>query len=266
MRMSSEPLYIVTMKIVPKPEEIVFDPVTKTIDRSKATNEINPADKNALEEALKLKDRYGGKVIILSMGPPFFEPFLKIGVSMGADDAILVSDRALAGSDAYVTSRVLARAIEKIGSPTLIFCGEESSDGSTGQVPPGIASWLNIHQATYVSKVLELDLSRRIVVVRRTIKGGYEDLEIPIPAVLAIELGANTPRLPDFRRKRWVEKEFKVKIWTLNDLGLKPEEVGLVGSPSRVRELREIKPPERLRKIIENLDEAVDEIIKILKK
>ncbi len=264
--MSSEPLYIATMKIVPKPEEIVFDPVTKTIDRSKATNEINPADKNALEEALKVRDRYGGRVVIVSMGPPFFEPFLKIGVSMGADDAILISDKALAGSDAYVTSKVLARAIEKIGTPTLIFCGEESSDGSTGQVPPGIASWLNINQATYVSRVLELDLSRKVVVVRRTIKGGYEDLEIPIPAVLAIELGANTPRLPDFRRKRWVDREFKVKIWNLNDLGLKPDEVGLTGSPSRVRELREIKPPERLRRVIEDLDEAINELLKLIKK
>jgi len=254
------------MKIVPKPEEIVFDPVTKTIDRSKATNEINPADKNALEEALKVRDRYGGRVVIVSMGPPFFEPFLKIGVSMGADDAILISDKALAGSDAYVTSKVLARAIEKIGTPTLIFCGEESSDGSTGQVPPGIASWLNINQATYVSRVLELDLSRKVVVVRRTIKGGYEDLEIPIPAVLAIELGANTPRLPDFRRKRWVDREFKVKIWNLNDLGLKPDEVGLTGSPSRVRELREIKPPERLRRVIEDLDEAINELLKLIKK
>lgn len=263
--MSTEPLYIVTMKIVPKPEEIVFDPVTKTIDRSKATNEINPADKNALEEALRLKDRYGGRVIVLSMGPPFFEPFLKIAVSMGADDAVLISDRALAGSDAYVTSMVLAKAIEKIGSPTLVLCGEESSDGSTGQVPPGIASWLGIPQATYVSKILELDLSKRIVVVRRTIKGGYEELEIPVPAVLSIELGANTPRLPDFKRKRWVDKEFRVKIMSLSDLGLRPEDVGLAGSPSRVRELRELKPPERLRRVIQDLDEAVEEVLRILK-
>ncbi|MEL9929883.1 MAG: electron transfer flavoprotein subunit beta/FixA family protein [Sulfolobales archaeon] len=261
----SKPLYVVTMKVVPKTEEIRFDPNTKTVDRSKATNEINQADKNALEEALKLKERYGGRVLVLSMGPPFFDPFLRIALAMGADDAILISDRVLAGSDAYVTSMVLARAIQKIGGATLVLCGEESSDGSTGQVPPGIAAWLGYSQATYVSKILDLDLERGRVVVRRTIKGGYEDIELPIPAVLSIELGINTPRFPDFRRKKWAEKEYKLTIWSAADLGLKPDEVGLIGSPSRVRELVEIKPPERARRIIENIDEGVEEFLRILK-
>ena len=263
--MSPEPVYIVTMKVVPKTEEIRFDPVTKTVDRSKATNEINPADKNALEEALKLKDKYGGKVIVLSMGPPFFEPFLRTALAMGADDAILISDKALAGSDAYVTSMVLAKGIQKIGGATLVLCGEESSDGSTGQVPPGIATWLGYSLATFVSKIISLDLENKKVVVRRTIKGGYEDIDLPLPAVLAIELGINTPRFPDFRRKRWAEKEYKMTIWNIHDLGLKPEEVGLTGSPSRVKTLIELKPPERMRKIITDLDQAVEEIIKIIK-
>lgn len=260
----SEPLYIVTMKVVPKTEEIRFDPVTKTIDRSKATNEINQADKNALEEALRLKERYGGKVLVLSMGPTFFDPFLRVALAMGADDAVLISDRALAGSDAYVTSMVLARAIQKIGGATLVLCGEESSDGSTGQVPPGIASWLGYAQATYVSKILELDLAKRRVVVRRTIKGGYEEIELSIPAVLSIELGVNTPRFPDFRRKRWAEKEYKMTVWSISDLGLKSEEVGLAGSPSRVRELIELKPPERAKRVVEDIDRGVEEFIKIL--
>jgi Electron transfer flavoprotein, beta subunit len=144
---------IVTMKVTPKPEEIRFDPITKTVDRSKATNEINPADKNALELALQLKEKYGGKVIILSMGPPFWDQFIKMGIAMGADDAVLVSDRALGGSDAFVTSKVLAAAIKKIGDYSLVITGEESEDGSTGQVPPGIAEWLGIPAVTYVSQL-----------------------------------------------------------------------------------------------------------------
>lgn len=254
---------IVCLKVVPKAEEIVFDPVTKTIDRSKASNEINEADKNALELALQLKDRYGGRVIILSMGPPFFEEFLKLGVAMGADDAILVSDRALAGSDAFVTSKVLAKAIEKIGDYDLILCGEESSDGSTGQVPPGIAQWLDLPVVTYVSEVREVKDGE--AVVKRVLFEGHELIKVKLPAVLSVELGCNTPRFPDFRRKKMIEKEFKVKYWNINDLGLKPEEVGLQGSKTIVDELQQLKLREREKKIVEDVDEAVEIILKELK-
>jgi len=248
---------IVTMKVTPKPEEVRFDPVTKTVDRSKATNEINPADKNALEMALQLRDRYGGRVIVVSMGPPFWEPFLKLAVAMGADDAVLVSDKALAGSDTLPTSLTLARAIEKIGDYDIILAGEESSDGGTGQVPPGIAEWLGIPHVTYVSHIelVEPGLAR----VRRTIKGGYEILEVKLPFLASVELGCNTPRFPDFRRKRWAEREFKLKIWSIADLGLSPEEVGFKGSATVVDQLLELRPPERLKRVIRGSPEEVAE-------
>lgn len=255
---------IVTMKVTPKPEEIVFDPVTKTIDRSKATNEINPADKNALEAALQIKDKYGGKVIVVSMGPPFWEPFLKLAIAMGADDAVLISDRALAGSDTLPTSLTLARAISKIGDFDIILTGEESSDGGTGQVPPGIAAWLGIPHVTYVSQIEIVEKGRARV--RRTIKGGYEILEVETPFLASIELGCNTPRFPDFRRKRWAEREFKLKVWTLADLGLNPEEVGFKGSATTVESLLERKPPERLkRKIIGSPEDIAEELARILR-
>ena len=153
---------IVCMKIVPRTEEVRFDPQTKTVDRSKAENEINQPDKNALEMALQLKNKHGGDVILLAMGPPFFEAYLRLGIAMGADDAILLSDRAFAGADTYPTSYTIAAAIKKIGNYDLILCGEESSDASTGQVPPGIAEWLNIPQVTYATQ-LEItgNLARR---------------------------------------------------------------------------------------------------------
>jgi len=254
---------IVCLKVVPKTEEIVFDPETKTIDRSKASNEINEADKNALELALQIKDRYGGKVIIVSMGPPLFEEFLKLGVAMGADDAVLISDRALAGSDAFVTSKVLAKAIEKIGDYDLILCGEESSDGSTGQVPPGIAQWLNLPVVTYVSELKEIKDDS--AVVKRVLFEGHEIIKVKLPSVLSVELGCNTPRFPDFRRKKKIEEEFKVTYWNINDLGLKPEEVGLVGSKTTVDELQQLELKEREKRIIEDVDEAVKVILDAFK-
>lgn len=248
---------IVCLKVVPKPEEVKFNPETKTVDRSKATNEINPPDKNALEEALRLKEKYGGRVIVVSMGPPFWEPYLKLAVAMGADDAVLVSDRALAGSDTLPTTLTLARAIQKIGGYSIILCGEESSDGSTGQVPQGVAEWLGVPHVTFVSKILEIRDGKALV--QRTIKGGHEVLEVPLPFVAAIELGANTPRFPDFRRKRWAEREFKPKVWSIADLGLAPEEVGFKGSATEVVGLEEIKPPERLKKVITGPPEKIAE-------
>jgi electron transfer flavoprotein beta subunit len=255
---------IVTMKVTPKPEEIRFDPVTKTIDRSRATNEINPADRNALEMALQLKERYGGRVIVVSMGPPFWEPFIRLAVAMGADDAVLVSDKALAGSDTLPTSLTLARAIQKIGDYDIILTGEESSDGGTGQVPPGIAEWLGIPHVTYVTSIEVVGPGRARV--KRTIKGGYEILEVDMPFLASVELGCNTPRFPDFRRKRWAEREFKLKTWSIADLGLSPEEVGFKGSATTVDTLIELKPPERLRRRITGApDEIAGELARIIR-
>lgn len=255
---------IVCLKVVPKPEEVKFDPETKTVDRSKATNEINPADKNALEMALKLKEKYGGKVIVVSMGPPFWDSFLKLAVAMGADDAVLISDRALAGSDTLPTTLTLARAVEKIGDYSIILCGEESSDGGTGQVPPGIGEWLGIPHVTYATEI-EVSSGGKAR-VKRTVKGGYEVVEVDMPFVAAVELGCNTPRFPDFRRKRWAEREFKLKVWNLQDLGLDPEEVGFKGSATSVVGLEEVKPPERLRRKIEgSVEEIAEKLAEIIK-
>ncbi len=256
---------IVLLKIVPKPEEVVFNPETKTVDRSKARNEINEADKNALELALKLKEKYGGKVITLSMGPPIWDKYIRLGVAMGADDAILVSDRALAGSDTLPTSLTLATAIKKIGDYDIILCGEESPDGGTGQVPPGIGGWLDIPHVTYVSDIVEISQDGWAT-VKRTIKGGHELVKIKLPFIAAVELGSNKPRFPDFRRKRWAEREFQLKIWSLQDLGLEPDKVGFKGSKTIVSELEEVKPAERRKEVLSgDLDELARKLYEILK-
>lgn len=243
---------IVCMKISPKTEEVRFDPVTKTLDRSKAENEINQPDKNALEMALQLKQNHGGEVILLSMGPPFFEQHLRVGIAMGADNAILLSDRAFAGADTYPTSYTLAMAIKKIGNFDLVLCGEESSDASTGQVPPGIAEWLGIPQVTYVT---QLNLTGNSARAKRTIKGGYEIIDAPLPLLASVELGCNSPRFPDFRRKRWAEKEFKLTVWTAADLGAEINKIGSAGSHTIVQELIELPKPSRKKQHIDGSPE-----------
>ncbi|MEM1676555.1 MAG: electron transfer flavoprotein subunit beta/FixA family protein [Nitrososphaerota archaeon] len=253
---------IVCMKVTPKTEQVKLDPVTKTIIREGVENEINPADKNALEAALQLKDKHGCKVTVIGMGPPIWEPYMKLAVAMGADNAILLSDRAFAGADTLATSKVLATAIRKIGDYHMIFCGEESSDAGTGHVPPSIAEFLGIPQIIFVNMVEIIDGRVR---ARRILEGGYEIVEANPPVLLSIEYGCNTPRFPDFRRKRYVDREFKLTIWGLKDLDLKEEEVGLKGSKSIVEELREMKLGERAReKITGTEDEIAEKILKLI--
>lgn len=254
---------IVCLKVVPRTEEVRFDPATRTLDRSKAENELNQPDKNALEMALQLKEKNGGEVILLSMGPPFFEAYMRLGIAMGADKAFLLSDRVFAGADTYPTSYTIAAAIKKIGNFDLILCGEESSDASTGQVPPGIAEWLGVPQATYVS---QLEIMGNVAHAKRTVKGGHEILETPLPLLVSVELGCNSPRFPDFRRKKWAEKELKITVWTANDLGADPSKIGAKGSHTIVDQLVELpKPSRRMQRIVGSPEEEAVQIIQKIK-
>lgn len=237
---------VVCLKITPKIEQVKFDEAKKTLIREGVENEINEADKNALEMSLSLKDKLGGQVIVLSMGPPAFDSYLKLAIAMGADNAVLLSDRAFAGADTYSTSLVLATAIKKISDYDLVFCSEASSDGSTEQVPPSIAAWLGVPLISYVGS---MSLNDGMVQAKRIIRGGYEVVETSVPALVSVELGCNTPRFPDFRRKRWAEKEFKTTVWGINDLGLSPSEVGLEGSLTSVNELKQMRSPQRKKEL-----------------
>lgn len=254
---------IVCMKVVPKTEEIRFDQMTKTLDRSHAENEINQPDKNALEMAVQLKEKHGGDVILLSMGPSFFESYMHLGIACGADNAFLLCDNAFAGADTYPTSYTIAAAIKKIGKFDLVLCGEESSDASTGQVPPGIAEWLDISQVTYVT---QLDVNGNMARAKRTIKGGYEIIETPLPLLASIELGCNSPRFPDFRRKRWAEKEFKVTVWTAVDLDVDPSKIGGKGSHTVVEKFEELpRPSRKMQRITGSPEEEALQIVQKMK-
>ncbi len=243
---------IVCTKVVPKSEDLTFDQETMTLKREGAENQLNEADKNAIEFAVKVRERYGGKVTLLSMGPMLFEPLLKLGIAMGADDAVLLSAREFAGGDSFATSMVLAAGIRKIGDYDLVVLGEESSDGGTGQVPSQVAELLDLPQILYVSKA---DLGEGKITATRSVRGGHEVAEGSLPALVSVELGVNQPRFPDFRRKRWAETEFKLTVWNASDLGLNPEEIGLKGSYTSVLRLTEFPTPERRREFVEGTDE-----------
>jgi len=246
--------HVVCLKVTPKIEQIKFDEQKKTIIREGVENEINAADKNALEAALKLKDSAGGTVVVLSMGPPSFESYLKLAVAMGADDAVLLSDRAFAGADTFATSRVIAAGIDKLRPFDVVYCGEASADGSTEQVPPSVAEWLGVPHVSYVS---ELAVVGDKVRARREITNGHEVVEVKPPVLVSIQLGCNSPRFPDFRRKRWADTEFKLKTFNMQDLGFAPTDVGLEGSRTEVTGLSRMRSPERKREFINGAEEEI---------
>ena len=254
---------VVCVKVTPKIEQIKFDEVKKTIVREGVENELNDADKNALEAALKLRDSVGGTVTVVSMGPPSFEAFLRLAVAMGADDAVLLSDRAFGGADTFATSRVLAAGIEKLKPFDLVLCGEASSDGSTEQVPPSIAGWLRIPHVSYVS---EIGMAGDRFRVRREITDGHEVVEVGPPILASVQLGCNSPRFPDFRRKRWADKEFKLRVVTNQDLAFAPADVGLEGSRTEVTGLSRMRSPERRREVIQGTeDDVIRRLIEIVR-
>jgi electron transfer flavoprotein beta subunit len=241
---------VVCVKVVPKPEEVSVDQETWRLDRSHARSEINPPDMNAMEVALRLKDKHNARVSVLSMGPPFFDGVLRVALAMGADAAYLLSDRAFGGADTLATTYTLARGIAKLGDVDLVVCGEESSDGATGQVPAGLAEWLDVPQITMVTEAA-LDPQRGVVRGRREIQGGHELLEVPLPAVLSVATACNEPRFMDYRIKSWAFAPEQLTVWSADDLDPDEAYIGTDGSPTIVSGLDQAPSRERKRIFID---------------
>lgn len=230
---------IVLMKQVPNTNEVKIDPKTGTLIREGVPSIINPDDKNAIEEAIRIKEEKGGTVTVLTMGPPQADYALREALAMGADEAILLSDRVFAGADTWATSLALAKAVEKIGSYDLIFAGRQAIDGDTAQVGPELAEHLNLPQVTYVKKVISLDNNK--VLVERAMEDGYEVVECQMPAVLTAVKELNTPRYPTVGGIIDAFGEKKPVVWNGEYIGANPEEMGLKGSPTQVK--RTFSPP-----------------------
>ena len=222
---------IVCIKQVPETTEVRINPETNTLVREGVKSIINPFDMYAIEEALRLKERFGGKVLIITMGPPQADAALREAISMGADEGYLVCDRAFAGSDTWATSYTLAGAIKKLGAYDLIICGKQASDGDTAQVGPGISTHLNIPQVTYVKKIEEI--TEKLMRLERMLEEGYEIIETPLPALLTVVKEINEPRIPSLRGLMKA-KSAKVTILTQKELQLDPSQIGLCGSPTQV--------------------------------
>jgi len=262
--MAKEFQIIVCIKQVPDPRylsKITIDPITKTIRRENIPAVMNPLDKNALEEAIRIREQFGGKVITISMGPPQAERVCRDALAMGVDEAILLCDRILAGSDTLATAYALSLAIKKLGNFDIVFCGNETVDGSTAQVPPQLAEFLKVPHVTRVRKIMSIDGNE--MVVERTIEYGYMKVKVKLPAVIAVTKEINEPRLPTVSAILKCYKKGIIK-WTASDIGASPRSVGLEGSPTKVTDVfsPEVK---RKREIFEGpVDKEVEWLIEKL--
>ncbi|WP_458189625.1 electron transfer flavoprotein subunit beta/FixA family protein [Haladaptatus sp. NG-WS-4] len=248
---------VVPVKQVPDADDVSIDPDTGTLNRADAAAVLNKPDWNALEAALALRDEVGGTVTALTMGPPWAEAVLKVAVALGADDAVLLTDKAFAGSDTWPTSLALARAAERLDADVVV-CGEESTDSSTGQVPPGIAAHNEWAQLTYAN-ALEPRPEEGELVATRDVEGGYERVAAKLPVVVAYEFGENQPRTAGLHRKIYAETEFEPQQWSASDIGVE-DEVGLDASPTQVGGMDTASPVEREREMVDSPDELFGRI------
>lgn len=253
---------IVLIKHVPDIEKVKFDVETGRIDRSSAPGGINPFDLNAIETAVQLKEKLGGIVTALSMGPPQAESSLRDAIARGVDRAILLSDHRFAGADTLATSYTLASAIRKIGRYDLIVCGEKTVDGDTGQVGPEVAEHLGIPHVAYVCEIRESYGDRLIVV---SDMGDKFLVEVRFPALITVTKDVNTPRLPSLRDILKARRS-KVEVWDADSLSgfIDMSRIGLLGSRTQVFKIV-IPSEERRRGIILKGVDSVNKLIEALR-
>jgi len=257
---------IVLIKQVPETSNVKMDQATGTMIREGVESIINPLDLYAIEIGIQLKEKHGGTLTAVTMGPPKSEKALREAVAMGCDDGIMLSDKAFAGSDTWATSYVLAEAIkQKIPGYDLILCGERATDGDTGQVGPGVATFLDLPVATYVSKIY--DIQEKQAKVNRLVEGGYEVLTVPFPVLLTVVKEISFPRLPTLRGKRKA-RTMQVPSLGTAEIVLDKAKLGLKGSPTRVVKIFTPKVTRECRKYVikdnKDIEKAVDALIEYL--
>lgn len=256
-------LIIVPIKQVPDTNDVRIDPETGTLIREGVPSIVNPEDRHAVEMALSLKDQAGsGKVVVISMGPPQAEIALREMLAMGADEAILLSDRAFAGADTLATACALAHAVRQLGQYDLIICGRQAIDGDTAQVGPQLAEFLQIPQATYAQ---DLTWESGKIRVERAVEGEVQVLELPLPALVTCLKEANKPRIPTLKGCIGAFREKPFQVWNASRIKVPPEQIGLKGSPTQVR--RTFTPPPRGQGIVLTGDpqQAVQNLVQTLR-
>lgn len=222
---------ILPIKQVPETSQVKINEETGTIIRDGVENIINPLDLYAIELAIQLREVHGGSITVISMGPPKTEISLREAIAMGADDAIMITGREFAGSDTWATAYTLATLIQKIKPYDLVITGERATDGDTGQVGPGLASFLNIPLSTYTRKIESTN--NQYITVQRLIEEGYERLKLPLPALLTVVKEIAYPRLPTLRGKQKARR-IDIPVYDGRKINIREEDSGLKGSHTKV--------------------------------
>lgn len=256
---------IVCIKQVPDTTDVKIDPETNTLKREGVRSVINPFDLYAIEEGIRLREKFGGKVTVLSMGPPQAKEALEESIAMGANTAILLSDRAFAGSDTWATSYNISQAIKKLGKFNLIICGKQATDGDTAQVGPGVATLLNLPQITFVRKINEI--KDRFITAERLTEEGYQIIKSTLPCLITVVKEINTPRLPTLKGKI-IAKRTEIVIYGASDIVCDLSKTGLKGSPTSVNKIftPPVRPPgaileanpENIKKITELVTKEIE--------
>ncbi|CAB4243394.1 Protein FixA [Methylacidimicrobium sp. AP8] len=231
------PEMVVCVKQVPDSAQIRVHSVTGTIMRQGVPAVLNPYDLFALEEALRIKDRLGGRIVALCMGPPQAEAVLRKALSLGADEGVLVSDRAFAGSDTLATSFALASAIRRLSEERpvdLVFTGKQTVDGDTGQVGPGVATRLGMRLLSYVCRISVLDRNRGSIVVHRWTEKGVQVLRSRLPCLITVLEGTGEPRFASLPEMIRAARQ-PIRVWDRKAAGIEDvRKIGLKGSPTVV--------------------------------
>lgn len=256
---------IVFVKEGPDMEKVKFDRERGVIDRGSADAQINPFDLNALQAAVDIREKVGGEITAVSMGPPGAEDSLKEAIARGADEGILLTDRAFAGADTWATSFILASAARKIGDYDLILCGEMSVDGDTAQVGPQSAEFLGIPHIAFVWEME--NIYENSIEIKTDMWNSTYKQEIELPGLLTVTKDINNPRLPSLKDKMKAKKA-EITTWgvdAFSDQGIDDDDVGLSGSLTRVKNIK--VPPETSResKIWEDeTEEALEELTRVM--
>ena len=252
---------VVCVKQVPNTMEVKIDPKTGTLIRDKATAILNTFDEFAIEESVQIREKLGGEVVALTMGPPNAKEVLLDAYALGADLGVHVNDRAVRGSDTFATAGILAAAVKKIQDVDLVICGKQAIDGDTAQVGPEMAEILGLPHVAYVKKIREVTESE--VVCEREIETGVEVIRVKMPAVLTVLKDINVPRLPSYRMKM-EGKEKETPVWGIADLGLQENQVGMEGSVTTVRKTFTPDPRGNCRMIEGSEEEMIGALLPVI--
>ena len=253
---------VICIKQVPETTEVEFDKETGRLKREGVAAVINPFDEYAIETGLRLKEKHGGKVKAISMGPPMAEQSLRDAIAMGCDEGILVSDRVFGGADTWATSLTLAKSIQLTGPHDIIICGLKTTDGDTGQTGPEMAEHLGEPCISYVSKILDVKDGK--VTLKRNLDDGVETLEASLPLIITVSKDVGQPRLATLRG-RLAAKKATIKMITNKEIGMNPKELGLDGSYTRVTKIFTPEPHAGGKIIEGTADQLADAIYAKLK-